>query len=344
VSIELPAFGIAGWSRSGKTTLIVELVRHFAARKLKIAVIKHDVHGLNTDREGKDSDRFFRAGADVLLCGPGESLGRVHLVDSASLQAAVSRLDTEYDLILIEGNKSANLARKVWLLRDVTETCPPDVPGIARVLAPKEDRFGIVSAMVEEWLQKRIQTTPLYAGILFGGRSQRMGQPKHLLSIDGKTWLEHIVATVQPSVQQVVLLGTGKVPPSLCALPVLPDAPHKHGWLAGILAAMRWNPHVSWLFAACDLPQISSVAVGWLTRQRGPGVWAILPRLPGAQGVEPLFAFYEFRARPFLESTLAPSGLVGLPAVTTPEPPAQIANAWANMNTLMDVARRQGPS
>ena len=339
MSSELRAFGICGWSGSGKTTLLVELVRHFTARKLKVAAIKHDVHGLDADREGKDSDRFFRAGADVVLTGPGESLCRGHLNESDALHVAVNRLYPEHDLILVEGNKSADLAPKVWLLRDVTDTCPPDVSGVACVLAPKEDRVGKVTSMVEEWLQMRIQTTPLYAGILFGGRSQRMGQPKHLLNIAGRTWLEHIVATVQPFVQQVVLLGTGKVPPSLCALPVLPDAPDKHGPLAGILAAMRWNPHVSWLFVACDLPEISSVAIDWLTRQRGPGVWAILPRLSGAQGVEPLFAFYEFRAKPLLESILAPSALGPLPAVITPEPPPEIAHAWANINTPMDVAR-----
>jgi len=343
VSPELPAFGISGWSGSGKTTLLTKLVRHFANRDLKVAVSKHDVHGLDADRDGKDSDLFYRAGADVVLNGPGQSLGRKRMVDSASLQAAVNRLDPEYDLIFVEGHKSAPLARRVWLQKDASEICPPDVPGVLRALAPEEDRAGIVIPMVEEWLRHRIETTPLCAGVLFGGRSRRMGQPKHLLRTGGTTWLEHIVATLQPFVRQVVLLGGGEVPPSLRALPMVPDAPGKHGPLAGMLAAMRWNPDASWLFAACDLPRISPAAVDWLTRQRGPGVQAILPRLPDAQGVEPLFALYEFRARLLLEASLAPSDLARLPGVMTPRPPPEIGGAWANMNTPVDLARFQMP-
>jgi molybdopterin-guanine dinucleotide biosynthesis protein MobB len=343
VSPELPAFGISGWSGSGKTTLVTELVRRFSARGLKTAVIKHDVHGLDADRDGKDSDRFFRAGADVVLTGPGESLSRAHTVGSASLRAAVNRLDPEYDLVFVEGHKSAALARKVWLQMDPAEMCPPDVPGVLRVLTPEEDRAGIVTAMVEEWLRHRTMTTPLCAGILFGGRSRRMGQPKHLLRTGGTTWLEHVVATLQPFVGQVVLLGGGEVPPSLRALPVLPDAPGKHGPLAGMLAALRWSPHVSWLFTACDLPRISPAAVAWLIGQRGPGISAILPRLPDAQGVEPLFALYEFRARLLLEASLAPSDLARLPGVITPHPPPEINGAWANMNTPVDLAGFQMP-
>jgi molybdopterin-guanine dinucleotide biosynthesis protein MobB len=339
----LPAFGICGWSGSGKTTLIAELVRHFTARRLRVAVIKHDVHGLETDREGKDSHRFFQAGADVVLNGPGESMGRMHPADSAPLQTAVGRLDPEYDLILIEGHKSADLARKVWLHKDRTGKCPPDVPGVARVLAPSEDRIGIVVTMVEEWLQQRTRTTPLCAGILFGGRSQRMGRPKHLLQVGGKTWLEHTVVTVQPLVEQVVLLGGGEVPESLRLLPILPDSPDNEGPLAGMLAAMRWRPRVSWLFVACDLPQISYEAVEWLLRQRAPGTWAVLPRAPGGQGVEPLFALYEFRARFMLERSLAPSDLARLAGVTTPELPSKIALAWSNLNTRQDVACFQLP-
>jgi molybdopterin-guanine dinucleotide biosynthesis protein A len=69
-------------------------------------------------------------------------------------------------------------------------------------------------------------------------------------------------------------------------LSALPDVPDKRGPLAGMLAAMRWRLDVSWLFMACDLPQVSSMSVEWLIGKRAPGVWAILPRLPGTEGVE----------------------------------------------------------
>jgi len=80
------------------------------------------------------------------------------------------------------------------------------------------------------------------------------------------------------------------------------------------------------------------MSVEWLIGKRAPGVWAILPRLPGAQGVEPLFALYEFRAGRLLECRSAPSELARLPEVKTPEPPSEIASAWANLNTAEDAA------
>jgi molybdopterin-guanine dinucleotide biosynthesis protein MobB len=337
----LPAFGICGWSGSGKSTLVERLVGRFTSLGFKVAVIKDDAHGPDLDQTGKDSDRFFRAGADVVLTGPDESFLRTHLAGCCRLGDLVMRLDSEYDLILVEGHKSASFSRKVWLLKNEAEACPNDAPGVQRVLAPGEDRIGIVAAMVADWLRQRVQATPLAAGILIGGASRRMGRPKQLLRLGNTTWLEHIVASVQPAVRHVVLLGAGRVPPSLLALPMLPDAPDKRGPLAGMVAAMRWRPEVSWVFVACDLPRISSGAVDWLLSQRAPGAWAILPRLHGSQAVEPLFALYEFRARRILESSDAPSDLARQPNVATPEPPVDIASAWANMNTPMDVAEPQ---
>jgi molybdopterin-guanine dinucleotide biosynthesis protein A len=107
--------------------------------------------------------------------------------------------------------------------------------------------------------------------------------------------------------------------------------------MAGMLAAMRWRPDASWVFVACDLPRVSPAAVQWLLSKRAPGVWAILPRLPDCQKVEPLLACYESRARLLLENSHAPSELAQLSSVMTPEPPPEIAGAWVNMNTPMDV-------
>jgi len=303
VTPPLPVFGVCGSSGSGKSTLLEALVRRFTALGLKVVVIQHDV----LDAE------------------------------SSPLEALVMQLNFEYDLIFAEGGKSANFARKVWLLREAGEQSPFEDPGIQQVLAPEEDRIGVVGAMVEEWLQERTQATPLFAGILIGGASHRMGQPKHLLRVGNTTWLEHIVTTLRPIIPQVVLLGAGEIPPGLRETPVLPDAPGIEGPMAGLLAAMRWRPDAAWLFVACDLPRISPEAVEWLLSHRAPGVRAILPRLHDAPSVEPLFALYEFRTRGLLENVRAPSEVAGLPGVITPQPPPDIAGAWANMNTPLDV-------
>ena len=145
--------------------------------------------------------------------------------------------------------------------------------------SPDEARATIVTAMIEDWLQQRMRTTPLCAGILFGGRSRRMGQPKHLLRMRGTTWLEHIVATVSPFVEQVVLLGGGEVPSSLRALPVLPDVPDRSGPLAGMLSAMRWRNGTSACWSSSRRTRRAFIQ----KRSRGAG-WsnlACLARRPG---------------------------------------------------------------
>ncbi len=43
-----------------------------------VAVVKHDDRGSEVDRPGKNSDRCFRTGAHVTLCGPVESFHRIH--------------------------------------------------------------------------------------------------------------------------------------------------------------------------------------------------------------------------------------------------------------------------
>lgn len=65
---ELPILAVCGWSGSGKTTLIEPLVRQLCRRGCKVAIVKHDVHGLDADRPGKDSDRTIA----IARCGRGQ--------------------------------------------------------------------------------------------------------------------------------------------------------------------------------------------------------------------------------------------------------------------------------
>ncbi|MCC7175234.1 MAG: molybdopterin-guanine dinucleotide biosynthesis protein B [Bryobacterales bacterium] len=335
----VPAFGVCGWSGSGKTTLLVEVVRRLSARGLRIAVVKDDIHGPDLDREGKDSDRLFRAGADVVLTGPGERFTRTHLSGAPALEQIVKRLDLDHDLVLLEGHKHSRPARRVWLLKDHGDACPLPGRSVLRVLRRDEDRAAAVMPLIDGWLAHRQALAPLCAGILIGGGSRRMGRPKQLLRLGKTTWLERIVRAVKPAVRDLVLLGAGAVPPGLSALPALPDVVNRPGPMAGMLAAMRWRPDASWVFVACDLPLISTAAVEWLLQQRAPGVWAILPRLGRGRAVEPLFALYEFRARTWLEGCHAPSALAGLAVVASPQPPPAIAEAWRNVNTPLAAAR-----
>jgi molybdopterin-guanine dinucleotide biosynthesis protein A len=184
---------------------------------------------------------------------------------------------------------------------------------------------------------------PLFGGVLMGGESRRMGQPKQLLTWRGLTFLERVVAAVRPHVDALFLLGAGPAPSACDALPRLPDVAVGSGGgpLAGLLAATRHAPDAAWLIVACDLPQLDADAVAWLVAQRAEGHAAVLPRGP-AGFVEPLFALYEPAAGALLEDLAArgvraPSRLDGHPGVATPTLPAALAAKIRNVNRPEDL-------
>ena len=340
-----PAFGICGYSGAGKTTVILELIRELRARGLQVGVVKHDTHGLNIDHEGKDTDRIFRAGADVLIRGPGQLFLRAHDRGALTLHDTLRQMAPYYDLLLVEGHKTTPLENKIWLCGEGGEPPPPEANNIRRVLLRSEDRTRIVLEMIDAWLPAAWQVAPLHAGILIGGQSTRMGRPKHLLADGDATWLERTVAVVTPCVAQVVLLGKGELPERLRHLPLLPDVPDAQGPLRGMLAAMRWAPAASWLFLPCDVPLLSEAAIRWLIAQRRPGVWGALPLLPGATRPEPLPGYYDWRAARFLERARGPIDLAAERQVAQPPVPPELAGSWRNVNTpddLLAVAAKPG--
>lgn len=342
---DLPIFAICGHSGSGKTTLIEALLPRLRAGGLAVAVAKFHAHGIDVDRPGKDSDRFFRAGADVFLQGPDQGFSRVHPPGGApALQLAA--LARRYDLVLVEGRKPLPCA-KVWLLRE-GERRPPRALGPALACLSRDaDRAEAAWGLLESWLPAQWRRPPVFGCVLIGGRSTRMGRPKHLLRQGRRTWIERTVGCLRPVVEKVVIAGAGEVPRALADTAHLPDAPGVGGPLAGILAAMRWAPWATWLVAACDMPNVSREALEWLLSTRVPGVWAALPRPAGGRrGVEPLLAHYDFRARAILEGLAAegnfsPSRAAEHPKSLTPLPPAALRAAWENVNTPADLVYRR---
>jgi len=339
---DLPIFGVCGRSGAGKTTLIEALVPSLLSHNLSVAVAKHWAHGLDVDHPGKDSDRLFRAGADVFLEGPGQGFARIHPSGNAGRPAGLEELAYRYDLVLVEGGERVDQP-KVWLLAG-DETEPPTGARNVLVSLPRDaDRLKETRRILRDWLFRTWMKTPVYGCVLIGGRSSRMGKPKHLLRSDGRTWVECAVAALSRVADRVAVVGAGEVPDALPSITRLPDAPDAEGPMAGILAAMRWAPWVSWLVTACDLPGLSTEALEWLLATRAPGVWAAVPCLPGAPGVEPLLAHYDFRARAIFEHHAAdgrfsPSLVAEHPKVVTFPPPAHLFSAWDNVNTPDDLA------
>ncbi|MFC1528433.1 molybdopterin-guanine dinucleotide biosynthesis protein B [Candidatus Latescibacterota bacterium] len=338
---DLSVFGICGSSGSGKTTLIEKLLPPLSARGLRVAVVKHHAHGIVVDTPGKDSDRFFRSGADVLLNGSDESFLRLHPSGINTVSYTLKTLCRNYDLVLVESRKTIT-SPNVWLLSENESNPPSDSGEIVAVLPRDSDRPGIFMSILDDWLPEQWLKTSVYGCVLIGGRSTRMSLPKYLIVENEKTWLERTVELLKQVAHRVVVVGAGAVPEGLTDIVRLPDIPEIEGPMAGILSAMRWAPYTSWLVTACDLPDLSLDALEWLLSTRTPGTWATLPKLRESKGIEPLLAHYDFRAHNLLEKITAegilrPSKIAKNSNVITVSPPTQLTAAWRNINTKAEL-------
>ncbi len=312
---------VCGFSGSGKTTLLEAAIPHLIARGLSVAAVKHDSHGFVVDKEGKDSERLFRAGATVALRGPSEQFLRRGASSALTLQATLADLARDHDLLLVEGHKDTPLP-KLWIGNAETSSPPDHVTAVQQILPWDSDRLKIFLDFVEHWLPEAWSARPLFAGLLVGGKSSRMGTPKQLVSFAGSTLSEIAAHALSEALKgrgtanpggvpslnpNVVILGAGPVPEPLQCLPRLPDVPQVGGPIAGLLAAHRWMPRAAWILAACDHPWLTAEDISWLISQRRPGAWAILPRQPDDHPC-PTLALYEPQSLTVLERSLLVRG------------------------------------
>lgn len=93
-----------GYSGSGKTTLIEKIVKNLSSDGIRVATIKHDVHGLDIDKEGKDSYRYSQAGAQIsAVSSPDMTVYKIH--KKFTLDEIISNIKN-VDIIIIEGYSS----------------------------------------------------------------------------------------------------------------------------------------------------------------------------------------------------------------------------------------------
>ena len=102
----IPIISIVGKSDSGKTTLIEKLVPELTRRGYRIATVKHDTHGFEIDREGKDSWKHKQAGAySVVISSPNKVALIRDVEKDLTLEEIREKLIQDVDLILSEGYK-----------------------------------------------------------------------------------------------------------------------------------------------------------------------------------------------------------------------------------------------
>lgn len=331
--------GIAGYSGSGKTTLIEKILPELKRQGLSAGIIKHIHHNLEIDVKGKDTDRFFRAGADFVFAHDAQQSFMRLRHQKGKLLDATGKFPSELDLIIVEGHKDLDIPG-IWLeKKPLGINVEKPAYGKKKVVFRNDPAYldKVLSHILEEIESFHAQRI-INAGLLIGGKSIRMGRPKALLKRGGITLVERSFKILSEVSEKAMLLGSGRLPECLDTAERLPDIQGLHGPLAGLLSAFRWAPQSAWLISSVDMPLMHKDAWEWLLDQRKPGTWAVLPKIRGGRGVETTGAVYEPMIFEYVES-LAMEGTAKLqkiarhPKVTTPLIPEALSCAWRNVNT-----------
>jgi len=135
-----PIIGIAGWKKSGKTTLTARLVEEFTRRGLKVSTVKHAHHAFQIDDAETDSARHRRAGARQVAVVSTRRWAIVNEQRGApepSLAEVIGWLEP-CDLIIVEGYKSAPIP-KIEARRQAALSHRPLADGDPLVLAIAAD-------------------------------------------------------------------------------------------------------------------------------------------------------------------------------------------------------------
>lgn len=103
----IPIFSFVAYSGTGKTTYLEKMVPELKKRGIRVAVIKHDAHNFEIDKEGKDSYRITKAGADItVLVSKDKSVVMENRIRDPE---QIIKMIDDVDIILTEGYKT-----EVW--------------------------------------------------------------------------------------------------------------------------------------------------------------------------------------------------------------------------------------
>lgn len=100
---------VVGKSKSGKTTAIELLLKGLTKKGYKIGSAKHiPEEEFTIDSEGKDTWRYSKAGANIVLSVAQNELAVIERIDTTNwdLRRIVSEFPDNTDIILLEGFKS----------------------------------------------------------------------------------------------------------------------------------------------------------------------------------------------------------------------------------------------
>jgi molybdopterin-guanine dinucleotide biosynthesis protein B len=100
-----PVISVVGKSGVGKTTALELVIREIKRRGYKVGTIKHDTHGFEVDKPGKDSWRHAQAGSDAVVISGPRRMALIRTLDEEMSLDRIVELMGDVDLVITEGYK-----------------------------------------------------------------------------------------------------------------------------------------------------------------------------------------------------------------------------------------------
>lgn len=118
----IKTLAITGYSGTGKTTLLENVIPKLTACGIRVGLIKHSHHNVDIDKKGKDSYRLRMSGANptIVVCDERWAL-MAETKQAVEFPQLIATLDpTAVDLVLVEGFKHERIP-KIQLHRQAME-------------------------------------------------------------------------------------------------------------------------------------------------------------------------------------------------------------------------------
>jgi molybdopterin-guanine dinucleotide biosynthesis adapter protein len=123
---------IVGYKKSGKTTLVEQMIPIIKSKGYKFGVLKYTGEGLPEELEGRDTAKFRAAGAETVgLCGDDHfSLFKAGGHPALPLERLAAFFFPEADLVLTEGFKKQSFPKIALLSEGQEENLLAEVQGV----------------------------------------------------------------------------------------------------------------------------------------------------------------------------------------------------------------------
>lgn len=144
---------VSGVKNSGKTTFLEKLVAELTKRGYRVAVIKHDGHEFQADREGTDTYRLQQAGAYgtcVFSRGQWQVVKKQPEADVEELMGFFP----EADFILLEGMKDSLFPKFELLRKGVSKRSVCDAKTLLALVTDTELRLPEIPVLGLDEIKK----------------------------------------------------------------------------------------------------------------------------------------------------------------------------------------------